>query len=63
MMIAAGKEVSEFVGEENGEQSESKWQTGGEAERVFVKESERAEKFVRREGFVPGIGVSELRAG
>ena len=61
MMIAAGKEMTQFVREKNGEQGESKRQACGEAERVFVKKSERAEKFVEREGFVLSIGSRELR--
>ena len=63
MMIAAGKEMTQFVREKNGEQGESKRQACGEAERVFVKKSERAEKFVKREGFVLSIGSSELCPG
>ncbi len=62
MMVAAGKEMAELVGEKNGEQGESKRQAGGEAERMFVEKSERVEKFVKREGFVPGISSSELCA-
>ena len=63
MMIATGKEMTQFVREKNGEQSESKRQACGEAERVFVKKSKRAEKFVEREGFVLGVGSRELCAG
>jgi hypothetical protein len=55
--------MAELVGESNGEQGESKWQACGEAERVLVKKSERAEKFVEREGLILRIGSSELRAG
>ena len=62
MMIAAGKEMTQFVREKNGEQGESKRQACGEAERVFVKKCERAEKFVEREGFVLSVGSRELRA-
>src|SRR5216684_8502473 len=63
MMVAAGKEMAEFVGEKNGEQGESKRQARGEAKRVFVKESERTEKFVEGEGLVLSIGSGELCAG
>jgi len=63
VMVAASKEMTELVGEEDGHQGEGEGETGGEAERVFVKKSERAEKFVRREGLVPGISGGELRAG
>src|SRR5260370_33741781 len=63
MMITAGKETSEFVGEENGEKGERKGETDGEAERVFVKKSERAEKFVGGGGLVLRVGIFELRAG
>jgi hypothetical protein len=63
MMVAAGKEMTELVGEKNGEQGESKRQARGEAKRVFVKKSERAKKFVEGEGFVPGVSSSELCAG
>jgi len=61
-MIAAGKEMAELVGKENGEESKSERQARGEAERVFVKESERAEKLVGGEGFVACVGIRELRA-
>jgi hypothetical protein len=63
MMIAAGKEMSELVGEENREKSEGKGEAGSEAKRVFVKESERAEEFVERERLILRIGRGELRAG
>ena len=63
MMIAAGKEMTQFVREKNGEQGESKRQACGEAEGVFVKKRERAEKFVEREGFVLSVGSGELCAG
>ena len=63
MMIAAGKEMTQFVREKNGKQGESKRQACGEAERVFVKKSKRAEKFVEREGFVLSVGISELCPG
>ena len=62
MMIAAGKEMTQFVREKNGEQSESKRQACGEAEGVFVKKCERAEEFVEREGFILSVGSRELRA-
>ena len=63
MMIAAGKKMAELVGEENSEQSESKRQAGGEAERIFVEECERAKKLVGGEGCVPRVGIRKLRAG
>ena len=63
MMIAAGKEMAELVGEKNGKQSKSKWQACGEAERIFVKKSETAQKFVEREGLILGIGGGELSSG
>jgi hypothetical protein len=62
-MVAAGEKMAELVGEKNGEQSESKGQACGEAERVLVKKSKRAEKFVEGEGFVPSVGGGELCAG
>ena len=63
MMVAAGEKMAEFVGEKNGEQGESKRQACGEAERVLVKKSKRAEEFVEGEGFVPSVGGGELCAG
>jgi hypothetical protein len=63
MMIAAGKEMSELVGEENREKGEGKGEAGSEAKRVFVKEGERAEKFVEGERLILRIGSGELRAG
>src|SRR5260370_5408379 len=51
------------MGQENGEQSESKRQAGREAKRVLVKKRERAEKLVGGECFVLRVGIRELRAG
>jgi len=63
VMVAAGKEMAELVGEKNGEQGESKRQAGGETERVFVEEREGPEEFVEGEGFVAGVSDGELCAG
>ena len=63
MMVAASEKMAEFMGEQNGEKSKGERESGGEAERVFVKKSERAEKFVGGEGLVLRVGGGELRAG
>jgi len=63
VVVAAGKKMAEFVSEENGHQSQRERKTGGEADRVFIEESERAKKFIRREGLVLRIGGGELCAG
>ena len=63
MVVAAGEEMAEFVGEENEKKSEGEWESGGEAEGVFVEKSEGAEKFVGGEGFVLRIRGGKLRAG
>src|SRR5260370_16563815 len=63
MMIAAGKEMSALVGEENREKSGGKGEAGSEAKRVFVKERERAEEFVERERPILRIARRDLRPG
>src|SRR6266403_1488126 len=63
MVVTAGEEMAEFMGEENKEKSKCERETGGEAEGVLVKESKGAEKFIGGEGLVLGIGGGELRAG
>jgi hypothetical protein len=63
VVVAAGEKMAEFVGEEDGHQSEGEGEAGGEGEGIFVEESERAEKFVGGEGLVLGVGGGELRAG
>jgi hypothetical protein len=63
MVVAASEEMAEFVGEENEKKSEGERETGGQAERVLVKESEGAEKFVGGKGLVLSVGGGELGSG
>ncbi len=62
VMVAAGEEMAEFVGEKNGQQSDGKGKAGQESDRIFVKESEGAEEFVERGGLIVGVSDGELRA-
>lgn len=62
VVMTTSEEVSEFVGEKNGEQSESERQTGGEGGRVLVKKPEGFDKLVQRNGLVLRIGDGELSA-
>jgi hypothetical protein len=63
VMVAAGEEVAQFVGEKNGQQSGGEGQADKESGGVFVEESEGAEEFVERGGLMVGIGDGELGAG
>jgi hypothetical protein len=63
VMMAAGEEMAEFVGQENGEQCEGEGEAGGEARGMLVEEFEGAHKFVEGDGLVLRVGDGELRAG
>ena len=63
VMMAAGEEVAEFVGEKNGEQRECEGQAGGESQRVAIRQREGADEIVPGNGLVVGIGHREVRAG
>jgi hypothetical protein len=63
VMMTAGKEMAELMGEQNREQSEGEGQTGGESRGVFVKESEGVEKLVERNSLILSVGDGELSSG
>jgi len=63
VVMAAGEEVAEFVSEKNGEQREGEGQTGGESQRVAIRQREGADEFVPGNGLVVGVGHGEVRAG
>ena len=62
VMVAAGEEMPEFVGKENGQQSDGKGKTGQESGGIFVEESEGADEFVEGSGLIVGVGDGELGA-
>ena len=49
-MMAAGKEVAEFVGKKNGEQREGEREAREESGRVLVEKFVRVDKLVERSG-------------
>ena len=63
MMVAAGKEVSEFVGEQNGKERERKGKSSGEGRWMAVNEGEVVEEFVHGGGAVVGERDSEVCSG
>ena len=63
VMMTAGEEMAEFMGEQNGEQGEGEGQAGSEGRRVFVKESEGVEKLVERNSLVLRVSDGKLSAG
>lgn len=63
MMVAAGKEMAKLVGKENGEEGGGERHALEKAERIFVKESEGAEKLVQGDSLVVSIGDGKLSAG
>lgn len=63
VMMTAGEDMAEFVGEKNGEQGECERQAGGEGRGVLVKQREGFDKLVQGNGLVLRIGDGELGAG
>ena len=63
VMMTAGKEMAELMGEQDGEQSEGERQAGGKSWWVFVKKGEGVEKLIERNGLILRVGESELSAG
>lgn len=61
-MVAAGKEMPEFVREQDSHQSEGEWKPGGKARWIFVKESKRPQQFVDGHRLIVSIGGGELCA-
>jgi hypothetical protein len=62
VMVAAGKEMAEFVGEENGQQGGGEGQAGEKGRGIFVEKSEGAQEFVERSCLIVGVGEGELGA-
>ncbi len=63
VMMAAGEEVAELMGEKNGEQGERERQSGSEGSRMFIKKSEGVEELVERNGLIPHVGDGKLSSG
>ena len=63
VMMAAGKEVAEFVGKKNGEQREGEGEAREESGRMLVEKFVRVDKLVERGSEILGIRVGELSAG
>lgn len=63
VMVAAGEEMAEFVGEKDGEESCGERHAGEKAERILVEKGEGAEKLVERNRLVVSVGHGKLRAG
>jgi hypothetical protein len=62
VMVAAGEEMAEFVGEQDGEQREGEGEAGGQARGMLIEEFESADKFLDGSGFVLRVGDGELGA-
>ena len=62
VMVAAGEEVAEFVGEKNGEQREGEGEAGEESGRMLVEKFVGVDKLVERGGLILGIRIGELSA-
>lgn len=60
VMMPASEEVAELVGEENGEQGDSKGKARAKCGGMFVKQGEGANKFVERDSLILGVGDGEL---
>ncbi len=61
-MIAARKEVAQFVSQQNSEQSGGKGKSHEQTGRILVEERESVKKFVSRNRFVVSVGDGELSA-
>src|SRR5271163_830562 len=61
-MVAAGEEVAEFVGEENGHESGGERQACQKTGGIFVKEREGVEELVPGNGLIVGESSGELSA-
>ena len=62
MVVAAGEEMAEFVGEKNGEKSGSEGKACEKGGGILVEECEGAKELVEGRGLIAGIGDSELGA-
>jgi len=62
MMVAAGKEMAQFVGEKNRQEGGREGQASEKACGILVEESEGAKKLVNGSSLIVGVGDGELRA-
>jgi hypothetical protein len=62
-MVAARKEVAEFVGQKNGEEREGEGEAREESGGMLVEKFVGADELVDRGSLILGIGVGELSAG
>jgi len=60
MMVAASKEVSEFVSEQNPEQRCGKRKSREETDRILIEERERTQQLIDGYGFIVRVGHSKL---
>jgi hypothetical protein len=63
MVVTAGEEMAEFVGEKNGEKSGGEGKACKKGGGILVEEREGAEELVEGSGLIAGIGDSELGPG
>jgi len=63
MMMTAGEDMAEFMGKQDGKQSEGKRQAGSEGNWMLVEKFEGVEKFVDRNGLILSVGDGKLSAG
>ena len=63
VVMTAGEEVAEFVGEEDGQECGGEGEACEQGRGIFVEEGEGAEEFIEGGGLVVGIGDGELSAG
>jgi hypothetical protein len=63
VMMAAGEEVTEFMGKKNGEQREGEGEARKESGRMLVEKFVGVDKLIERRGLILGVGIGELSAG
>jgi len=62
MMVAASKEMPQFVSQQNPKQCGSKGESGEQASRILVEKCESVQKFVDRNCFIVSVRDGELCA-
>ena len=63
VMMTAGEEMAEFMGEQNGQQSEGEGQACCKGAWVFVKKGEGFEELVEGNGLILRVGEGKLSSG
>ena len=63
VMMAAGEEMSQLVGEQDHQQREGKGQAARERQGVTIDQGESANEFVEGDGLVVVVGDRELGTG